>query len=602
MPAENSLDIRFDIYYPYAELTERLHALVAAYPHLLAIESIGKSHEGRDVWCITATNTATGPANEKPAFWCDGNIHATEVSASSACLYILHKLATQYGSDPTMTRALDTRAYYIVPRVNPDGAELYFADKPRYLRSSVRPYPYDEEPLEGLKFEDVDGDGRMLQMRIPDPNGPWKIHPEHPRLLVRRGPIETGGVYYRVLPEGILENWNGVTLEMQKNKEGLDLNRNFPANWRHEGEQVGAGPFPGSEPEVQNLIQFIVAHPNITGAITFHTFSGVLLRPYGTVADEAMPAEDLWTFQAIGKHATEMTGYPAVSVYHDFRYHPKEVITGVFDDWMYDHLGVYAWTCEIWSPQRQAGITEGFDNNTKPGAFKFIDWGRNHPLEDDIKMMEWSDANLDGKGLVEWVPFMHPQLGEIEIGGWDVQLAFRNPPVKYLEKEIAPLADWAIWHGLIAPELKLYSATATRLEGITEADGVKEGSEEGIEEGLEAGTEALVPYLIRIVVDNVGWLPTYVSKKALEKKTVRALVAEIDLPVGAILETGKKRMEIGQLEGRAYKSAAPYGWAADTTQERAKIEWVVRARPGSVVKVQARHERAGIVRAEIVLE
>ena len=39
-----------------------------------------------------------------------------------------------------------------------------------------------------------------------------------------------------------------------------------------------------------------------------------------------------------------MTGYPNISVYHDFRYHPKEVITGVFDDWMYDHLGVYAWT------------------------------------------------------------------------------------------------------------------------------------------------------------------------------------------------------------------------------------------------------------------
>ena len=110
---------------------------------------------------------------------------------------------------------------------------------------------------------------------------------------------------------------------MQRNKEGLDLNRNFPAHWRQEGEQYGAGPFPGSEPEVYNLVKFITSHPNITGGMTFHTFSGVLLRPYGTQADDTMPAEDLWTFQTIGKVGTEMTGYPAISVFHDFKYHPE---------------------------------------------------------------------------------------------------------------------------------------------------------------------------------------------------------------------------------------------------------------------------------------
>ena len=45
------------------------------------------------------------------------------------------------------------------------------------MRSSTRPYPYDEEEIEGLIVEDIDGDGRILQMRIPDPNGLWKAHP-----------------------------------------------------------------------------------------------------------------------------------------------------------------------------------------------------------------------------------------------------------------------------------------------------------------------------------------------------------------------------------------------------------------------------------------
>lgn len=570
-----SLEIPFDRYYPYEELTGHLQRLVAAYPQLLTLESIGKSYEGRDVWCITATNRDTRPASEKPAFWCDGNIHATEVSAASACLYLLVKLATQYGTDADVTRALDTRAFYVVPRVNPDGAELYFADDPKYIRSSVRPYPYDEEPIDGLKPEDIDGDGRMLVMRIPDPNGPWKACPDEPRLLVRRDPTEIGGTYYRVLPEGRLENWDGVTLQIQRNKEGLDLNRNFPAHWRQEGEQFGAGPFPGSEPEVYNLIKFITAHPNITGGMTFHTFSGVLLRPYGTQADDTMPAEDLWTFQTIGKKGTEITGYPAISVYHDFRYHPKETITGVFDDWMYDHLGVYAWTVEIWSPQRQAGLTEGFDGNTKSGAFKFIDWYRDHPLEDDRKMLTWADRELDGKGYVDWYPFTHPQLGQIELGGWDAQAAFRNPPGKFLEKELAPLADWALFHALLSPKLEIHAVTAEPL-----------------------GQET---YLVRLVLDNTGWLPTYVSKKALERKVVRAVVVELELPEGATLESGKTRLELDQLEGRAYKPVSPYGWASDATAERAKTEWVVRAAPGSLLKITARHERAGTVRTELAL-
>jgi hypothetical protein len=131
----------------------------------------------------------------------------------------------------------------------------------------------------------------------------------------------------------------------------------------------------------------------------------VLLRPYSHLADEQMPPEDLWTFQKIGAKGTEITGYPNASAYHEFRYHPKEVITGDFDSWMYDHRGVYAWTVEIWSPQRQAGI----------GDYKFIEWYREHPLDDDLKLMKWNDTVLKGKGFVDWYAFDHPQLGRVEL-------------------------------------------------------------------------------------------------------------------------------------------------------------------------------------------
>ncbi|MCU0734428.1 MAG: hypothetical protein MUF20_02745, partial [Methylotetracoccus sp.] len=166
---------RFDVYYRYEQLQQTLHWLAAAFPALVRVRSIGKSHEGRDIWLAIVTRFETGEDTEKPALYIDGNIHATEVASSMACLYFLHHLVSEYGSDPDVTHCLNSRAFYVCPRLNPDGAEWALAEVPRFIRSSTRPYPYQEQPVAGLRREDIDGDGRVLTMRIPDPTGPWKI-------------------------------------------------------------------------------------------------------------------------------------------------------------------------------------------------------------------------------------------------------------------------------------------------------------------------------------------------------------------------------------------------------------------------------------------
>lgn len=558
-------EVRFDKFYRYEDLTRILHAYAKEFPQLVRLESIGKSYEGRDIWLMTLTNFTTGSDQEKPALWVDGNIHATELAPSTACLYLVQTLVNGYGTHPDITRCLDTRAFYICPRVNPDGAEWALADQPKFIRSSTRPYPYDQEPISGLVMEDIDGDGRILMMRIPDANGAWKICPEEPRLLVQRDATETGGEYYRLLPEGHIENYDGVLIDISRPKEGLDLNRNFPFMWRQESEQPGAGFYPTSEPEVRSLTQFLTTHPNITGAISFHTMSGVLLRPYGHVSDEEFPVNDLRTYKRIGEKGAELTGYPAISVFHEFRYDPKEYVTGAFDEWAYEHQGIFSWTVEVWSPQRQAGITD----------YKYIDWYREHPLEDDLKLLRWSDLQVEGKGYIDWYSFNHPQLGSVELGGWNTIYAWTNPPPEFLEKEISRFPDWLVWHLLISPRLEIYEVSAHR---------------------LGEGT-----YRVRLVVQNTGWLPTYVTQKALEKKLVRGCICEIELPEGATLEIGKVQEELGQLEGRAYQPSAPSRYQRDSTQERAKVEWVVRASAGSQVKLLARHDRAGVVRTDVTL-
>ncbi|GMV89225.1 MAG: hypothetical protein AMXMBFR81_21560 [Chthonomonas sp.] len=551
--------MRFDRYYNHAEITEFLHAWQREHPNLMAVEPAGKSHEGRDIWLVTLTNGATGKHADKPAFYADGNIHASEVSASTAVLHLIHKCLTRYGTDPDITRLLDTRTLYLVPRLNPDGAEWALESPPRIIRSSTRTYPWPEEDVYGLERKDLDGDGRILSMRIPDPNGPWKISEAEPRLMERRKPTETGGVYYRLLPEGIVHNYDGMTLRARRIPQGLDLNRNYPSAWRVESEQHGAGDFPTSEPEVRTGVETIVRRPNICGAVVFHTFSGVNLRLPSRYPDDEMAPEDLWVYKEVGDVGEKMTGYPAISVWHDFKYHPKEIMTGDFDDWAYEHRGIFAWTTEIWSPQRQAGLKD----------YKYIDWFRDHPFEHDLALLKWSDEKLGGKGYAEWVPFDHPQLGLVEIGGWDPHHAFRNPPPEFLEAEVAPLGDWVVYQALSTPKLE---HRETRIEPV--GDGW---------------------WRVRFAVQNTGWLPTNVTKLAEKKRLVRGVFAEIagDGSAEGWLKSGLIQQQGPQLRGWSSVPISGFGWHTDETDDMHVFEWVVAA---GEYQITAKHDRAGTVR------
>jgi murein tripeptide amidase MpaA len=557
---------RFDEFYRHAELTRLLQDYAAAAPHLVHLRVLGKSFEGRDILLLTITNNQTGADIDKPAFWVDGNIHAAELTASTACLYWLHQLVTTYGSDARVKELLDTRVIYMVPRLNPDGAELALADKPRHIRSGTRPYPFNEEPVDGLTIEDIDGDGRVLQMRVLDPHGTYKKHPTEPRLMVAREPGEFGGEYYRIVPEGSLRNFDGLKINVNPDREGLDLNRNFPAMWRQEFEQLGAGPYPASEPEVRAMVHFITHHPNIGAAVSFHTHSGVILRPMGTQSDDDMTPEDLWQYKRFSDIGAKLTGYPAISIWHDFKYHPKQIITGT-QDWVYEHLGALFWTVEIWAPNKEAGIEN----------YKWIDWYRDHPPEDDVKLLKWSDEQCGGKAHVDWYPYRHPQLGMVEIGGWDKMNYWRNPPPHLREREAARFPAWLTQIGLSLPKLEVLRAEVRALGNDT--------------------------WRVRFAVANSGYLPAYVTKRAIERKTARGTIFEIHLPDDAALITGRERVEGGHLEGHAPKtSLVAFLPNKEITGDRAVVEWVVRGARGVKIALTASADRAGTVRTEVTLD
>jgi hypothetical protein len=175
---------------------------------------------------------------------------------------------------------------------------------------------------------------------------------------------------------------------------------------------------------------------------------------------------------------------------------------------------------------------------------------------------------------------MHPQLGAVEIGGWDKMNFWRNPPPHLREREAARFPAWMTQIALSLPRLEL----------------------------LRTEVRALGPdtWRVRFAVANSGWLPAYVTKLALERKAVRGVMFEIHLPdddPAISLVNGKHRFEGPQLEGHAPKtSQQAFLPAREVTADRAYAEWVVKAPKGTRISMSARADRAGVVRSEVSLD
>jgi len=551
----------FSHYFPYQELTEYLTQMAQAYPNLMELHSLGTTAEGREIWLATLTDQTTGEALEKPGYWIDGNTHAGEVTGSAVACYILYRVLTQYNQDSQITHLLQNYTLYILPRIAVDGAEKYL-QTPYMLRSSPRPYP-EAEQQEGLYPEDINGDGFILNMRIQDECGAWKVSEDDPRLMIRREPDEFGGTYYTLLPEGLIHNYNGYEFKIAPSLEGLDFNRNYPYCWQPQGEQKGAGDFPFSEPETRAEAEFWRKHRNINGFMTYHTYSAVILRPYSTHGDDHFPTEDLRTYQLIGKKGTALTGYDCVSVYHGFRYDPKTVVYGAMDDYGYDHWGWFGFTVELWDAPTAAGIKKE----------DILEWRREHSVEDDLKILQWNDEYLEGKGFVGWHRFEHPQLGAVELGGWDVKGMWQNAPAKALPEICDRHFQFALTHALLCPRLAVART--------------------------EVSHEGADIYRLTVQWENLGFLPTYTSKKALERRAVRPTRVKLELPEEVTLINGEEQQEIEHLEGRSNKWLSFY---ADGEDYRTHCSWVVKGKAGSEVTVEAIAERSGTVRTTITLE
>ncbi len=420
--------LAFNRLYDYPALTEALKALAAGHPDLLTLKPIGKSVEGRDLWCLTINNPRTGTDITKPAMYVDGNIHGNEVQAAETSLYLAWFLAENYGRLDKVTKLIDRHAFYIVPTVNPDGRFHWFNNPNTTHSSRSGKNPFDDD-RDGRSdedgFDDLDGDGQITQMRRADPKGRWKPSPDDPLRLIPAEPGEDGS-YELLGMEGVDNDGDGRINEDPPG--GYDMNRNFPADWQPNHIQGGAGPYPLSWPETMAVANFIRAHPNIAGVQAFHNNGGMILRGPGHPSrQDEYPGSDDQIASEIGVAGEKMLPYYKSIVIHKDLY----PVRGGFIGWTYEHLGIFSFTNELYNSGQLLGELE---QAGKPGS------GRSEKESERAK-----DRLTLGADVVAWHPVKHPLYGEIEVGGL-VKHSQRVPPSFLLEELCHRNAAFVMYH------------------------------------------------------------------------------------------------------------------------------------------------------------
>lgn len=568
--------------YPlYGELVEMLHSFHEAYPKLTELYSIGKTLQGRDLWTMELTNKDTGAGGDKPGLWLDGNTHSGEPTGTNVCLKTIWHLITSYGKSELVTEIMDNKVVYVLPRVNPDGAEIFLKD-PYHMTSGGIPNP-DFEDGEGHYEEDVNGDGYAAFMRWEDSNGDYKGSKEDPRLMIRREPedtLEEDGPFYKVLREGLFLKWkHGKEIKMAPRMFLGGSNRNFPAYWAPGGLPLGgSGPFPLWEREPRAISDFWASHPNLSGMHTYHTSGGLILREANAHPDswfqEVGCEEDLEVYKVLGSIGEELTEYPCISIYEEFTFEDDRPFRrGCATSFFYEHLGAYVFSTELWDWPWMIGLKHFRER----GGIDF-DWAR-LTEEEQLKELQWIDENYP-EGFIDWRAYEHPQIGKVEIGGVERKFTRRNPPPgKWLEYEIDKCMMFPIRHASLLPLIRLVDFNVEKV-----ADRI---------------------YKVSAQVANTGFMSTNVTKMAVKIKVARPVLAEIVLPEGVELITGHEKITLGHLEGRSAKLLLPRVIGEDVVDKtKSSVEWVIKKSDDSPVEINvvARCPRAGLDRRSVMIQ
>ncbi|CAL9516462.1 M14 family zinc carboxypeptidase [Streptomyces sp. enrichment culture] len=278
-------------YHNYAEMTAEINQRLQQYPGIMSKRVIGKSYQGRDIVAIKISDNVAADENE-PEVLFTHHQHAREHLTVEMALYLLRELGAGYGTDSRVTNAVNSREIWIVPDLNPDGGEYDIAS------GSYRSWRKNRQPNPGSSYV------------------------------------------------------------------GTDMNRNWNYKWGCCGGSSGSpssstyrGSAPESAPEVKVVADFVRSRvvggkQQIRAAIDFHTYSELILWPYGwTYADTApgMTQDDRDAFAAVGRKMAASNGYTPEQSSDLY------ITDGSIDDWLWGDQRIFGYTFEMYPSGSSGG-------------------------------------------------------------------------------------------------------------------------------------------------------------------------------------------------------------------------------------------------------
>ncbi|MGB2861784.1 MAG: M14 family metallopeptidase [Sedimentisphaerales bacterium] len=494
-------------YYDNKSLGRRLASLVERNSALVRVDSIALSMRKRKVWLIELGKGTKQDRQMRPAMLVVAGIEGSDLIGCTAAVTWVEHLVEQYQDDADITKLLQTTTIYIVPRLNPDAAEHFFADLKLETSSNHKPVDDDHDGLlDEDGPEDLNNDGLITWMRIEDPEGEYILDPKDDRLLLKADHLKSEVGAWRYLREGVDndhdERWN------EDGQGGVNFNRNFPYGYKFFAEDAGIHPV--SEVETRALADFVIEHPNIALVVTYGSADNLSKAPEGAEpAGRREPMteihqDDAGYYRVMGEFCREALGLE------------KELegtlVPGAFSDWMYYHRGRLSLAARAWSPAVAVEISEAAEEkeeqdsesereeNNKGEDAKDDEDKRN---QQERKELKWFDEHAP-EAFVEWQPFEHPDFPgrRAEVGGYR-PFALTNPPAEMVDE----IAD---------KHAGFLTKAAQRLPRI----GVRK---------IECRHLGRSVYEVEIQVENTGFLPTVLEHGRTTREVhPTRLVMELD--------------------------------------------------------------------------
>ncbi len=560
------------------ELQLRLRELARLHPERARYEVIGRSRASRDIGCLRLCAGEPPPA--QPAIWLVANIEGPQVYSSAAALHLCESLLARAESDEKVRRFLDTTTLYVVPRAHPDAAEARFGAPRMEVRATGHGVDDDRDGRLGEDGPaDVDGDGVIAWMRVPDGEGTWMEDPRDPRVLVeaKAGAGEQGR--FRLVREGFDEDGDEEASEDQR--FDAELNRNFPHAWREHAPRFGL--FPTDEPEARALADFFLRHKDIALVVVWGELDNVNEKPKTVSVDAPRVMRvppDGW-LEPDAEILSELAKRRAKTTQNKTKGDKDH--DGSLQAWVYQHGGVMALSVCLWdipletkdapkagpegaaNAQPESQATEADKPPMKePGKEPGKDSAKEPEREPsaDAKRLTWLAANDELARYVEFKPFEHPQLGTIGIGGW--QPYARTEPPSGEQRSLAEKErDYLLELGESLARIEWTEVEARELGG-------------GL---IEA----------KAVLTNPRLLPVEL-RAARRADAVRPVRVRLILPAGAQLVAGSQEQLVGDLEGMGSKAA------------RRELRWLVHGAPRGGIGIEALSDHAGTARAELEVQ